>query len=61
MDDITNSLIIKNAVCVKFGSNNDQSKLQFLEVEIQKLRNENTSLKEDHKSKLKVIESYTTY
>ena len=53
-------LNIKNAVCEKSGSNNDQSKLQFLEAEILKLRNENTSLKDDNKSKLKIIESLTT-
>ena len=60
LDDITNSLNIKNAVCEKSGSNNDQSKLQFLEAEILKLRNENTSPKNDNKSKLKVIELLTT-
>ena len=37
--DIINSLNKKNAVCEKSGSNNDQSKLQFLEEEILKLRN----------------------
>ena len=61
VDDIVNSLNIKNAVCEKSGSNNDQSKLQFLEAEILKLRNENTSLKDDNKFKLKIIESLTTY
>ena len=57
MDDIINSLNIKNAVCEKSGSNNDQSKLQFLEAEILKLRNENTSMKDNNKSKLKITES----
>ena len=37
--DIINSLNKKNAVCEKSGSNNDESKLQFLEAEILKLRN----------------------
>ena len=60
MDDIINILNIKNAVCEKSRSNKDQSKLQFLQAEILKLRNENTSLKDDNKSKLKIIESLTT-
>ena len=60
MDDIINILNIKNAVCEKSRSNKDQSKLQFLQAEILKLRNENTSLKDDNKSKLKIIESRTT-
>ena len=50
MDDIINILNIKNAVCEKSHSNKDQSKLQFLQAEILKLRNENTSLKDDNKS-----------
>ena len=57
MDDIINSLNAENRVCEKFVSNNGQSKLKFLEAEILKLRNENTSLKDDNKSKLKIIES----
>ena len=44
----------------KSGSNNDQSKLKFLEAEILKLRNEDISLKDNNKSKLKVIELFTT-
>ena len=56
MDDIINSLNTKNAVCEKSGCNNDQRKSQFLEAEILKLRNENTSLKDDKK----IIESLTT-
>ena len=60
MGDITNSLNAKNEVCKKSGSNNDQSKLEFLEAEILKVRNENTSLKDDNKSKLKIMESLTT-
>ena len=59
MDDIINSLNAKKEVRKKSGSNNDQSKLKFLEGEILKLRNEN-SLKDDNKSKLKIIESLTT-
>ena len=47
-------------VCEKSGSNNGQSKLKFLEAEILKLRNENTSLKDDNKTKLKIIELLTT-
>ena len=50
----------KNKACGKTGNSNDQSKLKFLEAEILKLRNENTSLKGDNKSKLKIIESLTT-
>ena len=41
-------------------SNKDQSKLKFLTAEILKLTNLNTSLKDDYKSKLKIIESLTT-
>ena len=47
-------------VCEKSGSKNGQSKLKFLEAEILKLRNKNTSLKDDNKYKLKIIESLTT-
>ena len=50
----------KTKACGKTGNSNDQSKLKFLEAEILKLRNENTSLKDDNKSKLKIIESLTT-
>ena len=60
VDDIINSLNAKNEVCEKSGRNIDQSKLKFLEAEILKLRNENTSLKDNNKSKLKIIESLTT-
>ena len=58
VDDIINSLNAKNEVCEKSGRNIDQSKLKFLEAEILKLRNENTSLKDNNKSKLKIIESF---
>ena len=60
VDDIINSLNAKNEVCEKSVSNNDHSKLKVLEAEILKLRNKNTSLKYDNKSKLKIIESLTT-
>ena len=60
VDDIINSLNAKNEVCEKSGGNNDQTKLKFLAAEILKFRNENTSLKDDNKSKLKIIESLTT-
>ena len=59
VDDIINSLNAKNELCEKIGSNNDQRKLKLLEAEILKLRNENTSLKSNNKSKLKIIESLT--
>ena len=58
MDDV--NLNAKKELYKKSGSNNDQSKLKFLEAEILKLRNENTSLKDDNKSKLKITESVTT-
>ena len=38
VDDIINSLTVKNKVYEKSGSNNNQSKLKFLEVEILKLQ-----------------------
>ena len=60
VDDIIDSLNAKNEVCEKFGSNNGQSKLKFLEAGILKLRNENAILKDDNKSKFKIIESLTT-
>ena len=60
VDDIINSLNVKNEVCKKSGSNSDQIKLKLLEAEILKLRNENTTLKHDNKFKLKIIESLTT-
>ena len=60
MDDIIDSLNERNEVWEKSGSNNDQSKLKFLEAEFLKLRNENTSLKDNNESKLKIIESRTT-
>ena len=63
LNDIINSFNAKNVcekVCGKSGSNNDQSKLKFLEAKILKLRNENTSLKYDNKSKIKIIESLAT-
>ena len=47
---IINSLNAKSEVCEKSNSNNDQSKLKFLVADILKLRNENTSLKNDNKS-----------
>ena len=60
MDDIFNGLNAKNEVYKKSGSNNDQRKLKFLEAQILKLRNENTSLEDNNKSKFKIIESLTT-
>lgn len=48
MNDIINSLSGKNELCKKSGSNNDPSKLKFLEAEFLKLRNGNTSLKDDN-------------
>ena len=59
VDDIINSLNAKSKVYEKSGSKNDQSKLKLLEAEILKLRNENTSLKNDNKPKLKIIEYLT--
>ena len=58
MDDIINSLNVKNAVRKKSGSNNDQSKLKLLEIEISKIRNENTNLKDDNKFKSKLINDH---
>ena len=58
MDDIINSLNVKNALRKKSGSNNDQSKLKLLETEISKIRNENTNLKDDNKSKSELINDY---
>ena len=60
MDDIFNGLNAKNEVYKKSGRNNDQRKLKFLEAQILKLRNENTSLEDNNKSKFKIIESLTT-
>ena len=60
VDDIINSLNAKNEVLEKSGRNIDQSKLKYLEAEILKLRKENTSLKDNNKSKLKIIESFAT-
>ena len=55
-DDIINNLNAKkNKVCEKSGCNREQSKLKFLQAEILKLRNENTSLKDNNKYKLKLL------
>ena len=48
MDYIINSLSAKNELCKKSATNNDPNKLKFLEAEFLKLRNENTSLKDDN-------------
>ena len=48
MNYIINSLSAKNELCKKSATNNDPSKLKFLEAEFLKLRNENTSLKDDN-------------
>ena len=53
MNDIINSLSGKNELCKKSGRNNDPSKLKFLEAEFLKLRNENTSLKDDNYIKIR--------
>ena len=60
VDDIINNLSAKNEVYEKSGRSNDQSELKFLEPEILKLKNGNASLKDENKSKLKIIESLTT-
>ena len=44
----------------KKQNDNTQSKVQFLEAEILNLKKENESLKDDNKSKLKIIASLTT-
>ena len=44
----------------KKQNDNNQSKVQFLEAEILNLKKENESLKDDNKSKLKIIASLTT-
>ena len=60
VDDIINNLSAKTEVYEKSGRSNDQSVLKFLEPEILKLKNGNASLKDENKSKLKIIESLTT-
>ena len=47
-------------ILLKPGSNNNRSKLKFPEVEIIKLKNENTSLKDYNKLKSKIIKPLTT-
>ena len=59
-DDIISSLNAKNELWEKSGRNNDQIKLKFLEADILNIRNEHTSLKNDNKSKIKIIKSLTT-
>ena len=60
MDDIINDLNAKCTLNEKKQNDNNQSKVQFLEAEILNLKKENESLKDDNKSKLKIIASLTT-